>query len=139
MYMSQAINGAWNYTCYRSAVTKEVIKSGITSDTVDLNQLDSNSFFCRIAGYLEAEQKGYYTFLMVGEPGTKLFIGDQLIMEIPKGGDYNSWLVPLEKGFYAIRYEYSHPKGGKNFEFYYMLPGAHDNGPIPASAMYYVK
>jgi predicted alpha/beta superfamily hydrolase len=136
---SQAIGGAWNYTCYRSAATKEVIKSGITSDTLDLNQLDSNSFFCRIAGYLETGQKGYYTFLIVGEPGTKLFIGEQHLMEIPQGTDYLSWIVPLEKGFYAIRYEYSHPKGGKNFEFYYMLPGAQDNGSIPASAMYYVK
>jgi len=116
-----------------------VIKSGTTSDTLDLNQLDSNSYFCRIAGYLETGQKGYHTFLMVGEPGTKLFIGDQLLMEIPQGEDYISWLVPLEKGFYAIRYEYSHPKGGKNFEYYYMLPGASDNGPILPAVMYYVK
>lgn len=136
---SEAINGAWNYTCYRSASAKEVIKSGKTSDTLDLNQLDTNSYFCRVAGYLETSQKGYYTFLTVGEPGTKLFIGDQLLMEIAPGKDYQSWIVPLEKGFYPIRYEYPHPKGGKNFEFYYMLPGAQDNGPIQASAMYYVK
>jgi predicted alpha/beta superfamily hydrolase len=94
---SDAINGGWNYTCYRSASAKEVIKSGKTSDTLDLNQLDSNGYFCHIAGYLETAQKGYYTFLTAGEPGTKLFIGDQLLMEIAPGKDYQSWIVPLGK------------------------------------------
>jgi predicted alpha/beta superfamily hydrolase len=143
----QAMQGAWNYAVFKgggNAAANEganggLIKAGITSDTVNLNEVDSNGFFGRLSGYLETGKKGYYIFWMVGEPGTKLYVGDQLLMEIAAGGDFRNFMVPLEKGFYAIRYEYPHPKGGKHFEFGYQLPGDNDNGPIPAANMYYTK
>jgi hypothetical protein len=132
----QAVKGAWNYACYNTAETGEAIRSGRTAENLDINQLDSNDFFGRLSGWLETEQKGYYTFLMAGESGTKLYIGDQLITEIAPGTDFRSFIVPMEKGFYPIRFEYSHHKGGRDFGFGYKPPNATDDGPILPSVMY---
>ncbi|MBN8855279.1 MAG: hypothetical protein BGO55_24260 [Sphingobacteriales bacterium 50-39] len=131
-----AVKGAWNYACYRSAADKEVLRSGRTGENVNINQLDSNDFFGRLSGYLETGKKGYYTFGMAGEPGTKLYIGDQLIMEIAQDSDFRTFIVPMEKGFYSIRFEYSHHKGGREFGFGYRLPDEPGDGPILPSVMY---
>jgi predicted alpha/beta superfamily hydrolase len=133
----QAVKGGWNYTCYRTVAANEIIKSGRTGDNVDINQLDSSDFFGRLSGWLESEKKGYYTFLMAGEAGTKLYIGDQLLMEIAPGTDYRSCIVPMERGFYTIRFEYAHHKGSPNFDFGYKVPGSPGDGPIPPAVMYY--
>jgi len=132
----QAAKGGWNYVCYKTATANEIVKSGRTGENIDINQLDSNEFFCRLSGYLETEKKGYYTFMMGGEPGTKLYIGDQLLMEIAPGTDFRSFIVPMEKGFYPIRFEYSHHKGGNNFGFGYKLPNSPNDEPIQSSVMY---
>jgi len=132
----QAVKGGWNYACYKTAAASEIIRSGRTAENVDINQLDSSDFFGRLSGYLETEKKGYYTFLMAGEPGTKLYIGDQLLMEITPGTDFRSFIVPMEKGFYPIRFEYQHHKGGINFGFGYKLPNSPNDEPIQASVMY---
>jgi hypothetical protein len=134
----QAVQGAWSYACYRGAGDASATKSGTTLERFNPNGLDSNDFFCRLGGYLESKEKGYYVFEMAGEPGTKLTVGDQ-VLEIAKGKDYNSFIVPLEKGFYAIQFEYSHHKGGRDFDFSYKLPGALGDGGIEPSVMYYVK
>jgi len=132
----QAVKGAWNYACYKTAGANEAIKSGRTTENLDINQLDSNDFFGRLSGYIETDKKGYYTFLMVGEPGAKLYIGDQLMMEIAPGTDFHSFMVPMGKGFYSIRFEYQHHKGGRGFGYGYRTPDAPDDGPIMPSVMY---
>jgi len=133
-----AVKGGWTFTCYKTTAGGEVIKTGRIPGNVDINQVDSNGFFCRVGGYMETEKKGYYVFEMAGEPGTKLFIGDRLLMEIPVGSDYRSVIVPMEVGFYAVRFEYSHRKGGANFDFSYKIPDATDDGGVPPGLMYYV-
>jgi len=133
-----AIKGGWNFTCYKTAAGGEVIKTGRIPSNVDLNQVDSNGFFCRISGLLKTEKMGYYVFIIAGEPGTKLYIGDRLLMEIPAGSDNGNFIVPLELGFYPVRLEYSHRKGGANIDFGYKLPDAVEGEGIPDSLMYYV-
>jgi hypothetical protein len=134
----QAVQGAWSYACYRAPGDATATKSGTTLERFNPNGLDTADFFCRIGGYLESKQKGYYVFELAGEPGTKLLLGD-LVLEVPTGKDYNSFIVPLEQGFYAIRFEYSHHKNGPNFDFGYKGPDAPGAGSIEPSVMYYVK
>jgi len=62
-----------------------------------------------------------------------------LLMEIAAGTDYNSFIVPMETGFHAIRFEYVHKKGGKDFGYSYIPPGASTDGPILPAVMYYGK
>ncbi len=131
------VQGGWNYACYRTAAGPDLIKSGLTAEHLDLNGVDTSGFFCRISGYLETSKKGYYTFQMAGEPGSKLFLGNALLMEIPAGEDYNSFMVPLEKGFYDIKFEYTHTKGGRNFDFGYRMPNVAGDGPFLPVVMYH--
>jgi predicted alpha/beta superfamily hydrolase len=138
----QAVQGAWSYAVYHSAgdaaTAAAATKSGTTLEQFNPNGLDSTDFFCKLGGYLEAKQKGYYVFELAGEPGNKLIVGDQ-VLEVAAGKDYNSFIVPLQKGFYVIRFEYSHHKGGRDFDFSYKLPGASGDGGIDPSVMYYVR
>jgi len=135
---ARAVQGAWSYACYRAPGSTTVIKSGTTLEQFNPNGLDTADFFCRIGGYLESKQKGYYVFMLEGESGTRLVIGDQMV-EVGAGKGYTSFIVPLQKGFYPIRFEYSHHKDGANFDFGYKLPDASGGGSIEPSVMYYVK
>lgn len=132
-----AIQGGWNYACFRTADGTSLIKSGTTAEHVDLNNVDSNGVFYTLSGYLETTKKGYYMFEMAGEQGAKLFLGGAPLMEIPAGKDYNSYLVPLEAGFYDIRFEYTHSKGGSNFYFGYRRPDVAGDGPFLPGVMYH--
>lgn len=132
---ANALSGGWSYTCYSDSGMKHIIKSGITDEHLNLNQLnDTSNFYCRISGFLQTEKEGYYSFQVVGGPGTKLYLNNQLLVET---GNYKSFIVPLKKGFYPIQYEYSHHNGGPDFEFYYLIPGQPENGAIPFSLMYH--
>ena len=132
---ANALSGGWSYTCYSDSGMKHIIKSGVTDEHLNLNQLnDSSNFYCRISGFLQTEKEGYYSFQVVGGPGTKLYLNNQLLVQT---GDYKSFIVPLKKGFYPIQYEYSHHNGGPDFEFYYLIPDQPENGAIPSSLMYH--
>jgi hypothetical protein len=132
--------GMVKYACFKDAAGTQPLSAGILTPEKDVNQLyeGADSFYCHLSGYLETAKAGYYIFEMGGEPGTKFFIGNKLLMEIPAGSDYQSFMIPLEQGFYPIRAEYCHRKGGNNFDFGYIVPGATDDGPIPPSALYHV-
>jgi len=131
--------GTLNYACYKDAGNTQKISSGIITPDKNINQLaDADSFFCRISGYFETTEAGYYTFEISGGEGTKLYIGDKLLIDIPAKSYYQSFIIPLGKGFYPIRFEYMHQKGGANFDFGYVVPGATSDSSIPPSLMYYV-
>lgn len=131
--------GAVKYACFKDPAATQALSAGILTPEKDINQLDkSDSFYCHLSGYLETVKAGYYIFEMAGEQGTKFFLGNQLLMEISAGSDYQSFMIPLEQGFYPIRIECYHRKDGHNFDFRYVVPGATDDGPVPPSALYYV-
>lgn len=135
---AQAVSGGFSYGCYRTAADAQAYKTGVFSGNMNLNDLDSNDYFCRLSGWVETAKKGYYIFEMSGPPGTRFFLGDKVLMEIEAGKDYNSYIVPLQSGFYSIRFEYTHQKKGKDFDFSYQPPGEPGDIAIPVSAMYHV-
>lgn len=70
-----------------------------------------------------------------GNDFSKVYLGDRLLL----GNNYISgegegFMVPLDRGFYPIRIEYVHKKGGNNIEPVYLKPEGADDFPI-ASAM----
>ena len=131
---ARAVSGAWNYKVYSDSAMHHVLRSGILAENTNLNQMnDTNNFYCRISGFLETEKEGYYIFEMAGK--AKLYINDQLLMQTD---NYKSFIVPLKKGFYPVRFEFSHTKSGSNFDFGYKLPDEKGDGPIPMKLMYYL-
>jgi predicted alpha/beta superfamily hydrolase len=134
---AKAIAGGWSYAAYTDAGDTVPIKLGITNDRFDQNNVDTGEFFCRLSGFLETTKKGYYTFLMGGAPGTKLFLNDRLLMEVPAGAGGYSFLIPLEKGFYSIRFEYSRRKDGPRFNFGYRTPDSPEDRDFLPTVMYH--
>jgi predicted alpha/beta superfamily hydrolase len=134
--MASAVSGGWNYSWHRIPGGDTPVRTGVFAGNINLNELDSNGFACRISGWFEAKDKGYYVFEMNGAPGTKLFIGDMQLMEVAAGSDHNSFIVPLEKGLHAIRFEYTHQKGGKDFDFSYKSPREPGDEGIPSALMW---
>jgi predicted alpha/beta superfamily hydrolase len=133
-----AVSGGWSFALYRPDSGGSVIKTGIFGANVNPNQLDTVDYFCRLSGWLEVAEKGYYVLEMGGQPGTRLYLGDQLLMEIAAGEEYRSFIIPLEKGAHAIRFEFARRKDKKEFDFSYKPPHESDDIPIPTSAMYHL-
>ena len=130
--------GSFNYTCYTDSTKQKSLCTGIVPPGKNLNELVIDStFLTLLSGWLQTEKAGYYVFEMVGEPGTKFFAGSHLLMEIAAGTDYVSFMAPLEKGFYPIRFEYPHRKDGNSFAFSYITPGGTGDESIPTSLIYY--
>lgn len=134
----EAVGGGWSYATHRQGAGDPVIKTGVFADGVNQNALDTVDYACTLGGWLEVKEKGYYVFEMAGGPGAKLFIGDRQLMEIAAGTDYNSFMIPLEKGAHAVRFEFTHKKGGGDFGFSYELPGQAYDDAIPVALMYHL-
>lgn len=85
----------------------------------------------RLDGYLEVKEDGYYTFGLSTDDGSKLYIGNQLVINADgiHGSVDHSGIVPLQKGFYPIRVDYFQREGGMRIDLIYVTPSA--KGPTP--------
>jgi predicted alpha/beta superfamily hydrolase len=85
----------------------------------------------RMDGYLEIKEDGYYTFGLSSDDGSKLYIGNQLLINADglHGSEDHSGIVSLQKGFYPIRVDYFQREGGMNINLIYVTPSA--GGPKP--------
>jgi len=93
---------------------------------------------CRMEGYLEIKEDGYYSFLIDTDAETKLYINDQLIIAyngVDKNKGFQTYVLPLEKGFYAVRLEHFQKKRGSGLRFNYVPPGLKPM-PIPLNFLY---
>lgn len=139
----EAVSGGWNYAWHRTdgagqAGADTTIKKGIAGEGFHPNRLDTNAYACQTTGWLEVLEKGYYVIEMNGAPGTKLVVDDRPLMEIAAGKDYDSYIMPLDKGAHSIRFEFTHEKGGKDFDVSYKPPGQPGDGGLPIPQMYYL-
>jgi hypothetical protein len=87
---------------------------------------DPDHFALLEEGYIEIKQDGYYTFSLNSDDGSRLYIGNKLIMDYD--GIHGRWatktyMVPLQKGFYPVRLEYFQNKYDLFLELKYMPPG----------------
>lgn len=104
------------------------VKQGQMDNNYNLNSFGHKApFACAVDGYLEIERDGYYTFFLEADYMAKLFLGDQLIIDIDQSHNTigsKSFVLPLAKGFYPIRMEYLHKSGDRDFSLTYIPPPA---------------
>ena len=92
----------------------------------------------RFAGYLKVGRAGGYTFFLRSDDGSRLSIGDQVIVDNDGAHDAlaeKSGSVMLQKGFHRITLDYFQERGEAELEVRYEEPGARKR-PIPSSALY---
>ncbi|KQV50767.1 hypothetical protein ASC95_15585 [Pelomonas sp. Root1217] len=112
----------------------KALQSGITNKDFDVNRLPrQTNFACLIEGYIEIQKAGYYIFALDSDDGSKLYLGENLLISydgLHGDGSPKTYLIPLEKGFYPIRMEYFQKAGGAHLKLQYVVPGEEKPRPI---------
>ena len=115
-------------------------RSGVAGNDFDLSSFPHDvSFSLVLDGYIEIKEEGYYIFELGGDAGSKVYLGKTLLI----GNHYKeaygeTFMIPLQKGFYPFRVEYRHPSGGGDLVPVYLKPERQEDFPIPAKMEYSV-
>ncbi|MGM9486856.1 alpha/beta hydrolase-fold protein [Ideonella sp. YS5] len=118
------------------------VRSGAADKDFALDKLPRQTdFACLFEGFIEIQNAGYYVFALDSDDGSKLFLGDQLLISydgLHGGGNSKSYLIPLEKGFYPIRMEYFQKAGGALLNLRYVVPTDETEKvvPVPLERLY---
>lgn len=144
--------GGFHYAYYEgkwdSTVNFKLLKpqqEGITTADFDIDKLPAkNNYALVIDGLLQAKEEGYYIFVLDADKGSKLYLGNQLLIQWE--GSYSSrtysYILPLQKGFYPFRLEYLHRNEDFKLKLSYLTPGTLDSKnpvPIPADLQYRLR
>lgn len=119
----------------------KAVRTGIADSSFNLENLPLKSDFgCVFEGYLKIDTEGYYIFALSSSDGSKFFINGREIINNDglHGSDwYRSYVVPLEKGYYPVRFEYFQHEGGRSLNLIYLPPNTHETVSLPFKAMYF--
>jgi len=117
------------------------IKTGITDSTFSVGKIKSQTnFACLIEGYLKVETEGYYSFGLDSDDGSKFYLNGKLLISndgLHPTGNFKSYVVPLQKGFYPVRIEFFQGEGGLDLQLVYLLPETQRPIGIPNNLQYY--
>jgi hypothetical protein len=75
-------------------------------------------FGMTIQGYIKVPKQGIYTFYTNSDDGSKLYIGDQEVVDNGgyHGGTIKRGQIALEEGFHNLRINYFQGGGGKDLQ-----------------------
>jgi predicted alpha/beta superfamily hydrolase len=142
--------GGWRYNYYEGSWDSlpdfkklNAVKSGLTDTAFSIVKLPKQkNFAVLIDGQLEIKTEGYYIFAIDADGGAKLSLGKQLLINydgIHHSGNYQTFIVPLVKGFYPLTLEYFQKDANPSFNFVYLTPGTNEPTSIPVAVQYAVK
>ncbi len=84
-------------------------------------RLRNDEFGFKIEGFIDVPEDAYYTLFLVSDDGSKLYIGDRLVVDndglhAPKE---KSGIIGLKKGLHQITIEFFEKHGGEALEVYW--------------------
>lgn len=148
----RAVSGGFSYSYFEGPwdtlpnfKNLRPVKTGIfTKDFALSNIPGQNPSAYLVEGFLEVEEDGYYVFGLSSEKSSKFYLGDQLLIKsegLPENFKMESFLVPLQKGFYPIRLEYLQISPDRPIQVYYVTPDDPYQAPvnIPRERQYRLK
>ncbi len=100
--------------------TLEPVQSGNVDSDFQLSAVLQGNAACLIEGSVEIIEDGYYVFVLDSENGSRLFVGDQLIIDRDGSGSKGliSFALPLTKGIYPLHLELLMKKGARDSHFF---------------------
>jgi len=110
-----------------------------TQATFDLsNKLRDFAYAIEFEGYYEAPEDGQYTFATRSDDGSKLFIGDQLVVDNDglQSATTEDGIIGLKAGTHKIRVAYFERTGSEFLSVSVKAPSDGSLMEIPASALY---
>jgi len=142
-------SGGLKYSYYEGSWEKlpdfkdlKPVKTGVADSAFSVNGLPNKAnFACLFKGYFEIVKNGYYIFALISKDGSRLFLGDKLIIDndgVHSTANAQSFVLPLEKGFYPVRIEYFQKNENGVFQLIYLDPETMNNPTgIPFGYQYY--
>ncbi|SNY47274.1 family 16 glycoside hydrolase [Paractinoplanes atraurantiacus] len=110
--------------------------------TVDWSTTDQfglgDNFVTHALANLTVPATGQYAFRLVSDDGSKLFVGDTLLIDHDGLHDVEppgEGTIELTAGVYPIRVEHFDRDGGQRLTLSWKTPGANDFAVVPASAL----
>ncbi|MBS0028088.1 hypothetical protein ACTJJ0_06510 [Chitinophaga sp. 22321] len=116
------------------------LQSGIAGKDFDLNKFPAQHAYAIVKeGHIAIDEPGYYIFEMgPGNDYSKVYIGDQQVLGMHfKAGEGESFMLPMDKGFYPIRILYFRPEKGERLQDIYLKAAMKDDYIIPAEMLYH--
>ncbi len=116
------------------------IKEGKIEKKFDFSLFpEETNYGCVLEGYIKIEEAGMYTFVLNSGYDIKMYINNQPI--ITKIGMHNvkygkSYVLPLESGYYPIKFSFLKKGKKKDYAFYYLKPNAEDSEIFPFDLFY---
>jgi hypothetical protein len=144
----ESISGGLRYSYYEGSWEKlpdfkklKPVKTGIADSAFNISDLPrKTNFACLFEGYFEISKDGYYLFALVSNDGSKLLLGDKLIIDndgVRSTESVKSFILPLEKGFYPVRIEYFQKDEGSVLQLFYLEPGTENPTRFPFRYQYH--
>jgi predicted alpha/beta superfamily hydrolase len=100
------------------------IQTGLADSLFNINKLPGKTnFACLLEGYFEIPRDDYYVFGLVSNDGSKLFLGDKLIIDndgVHTTESVKTFILPLKKGYYPVRVEYFQKDESSVFQLLYV-------------------
>jgi predicted alpha/beta superfamily hydrolase len=104
----------------------------LPSKTFTLNQLQADAVgWKKFDAYMEIKQTGYYNLQVMGARAIRWYMNTQLLFRADSAaanGRYQSVIVPLEVGYYAVHIEVKAQHKGEDAVLLYNTPASGDNG-----------
>jgi len=110
-----------------------------TAEGFDISPRKSNERFgFRFSGYIKVARTGVYTFYLESDDGSKLFIGEQCIIDNDglHGSNVESGMIALGEGAHPITVTFFQKTGGLNLELFYSGEGL-EMQEVPPSALFH--
>ncbi|NLE01841.1 MAG: hypothetical protein GX640_18405 [Fibrobacter sp.] len=119
------------------------IQTGVADSLFNINKLPGKTnFACLLEGYFEIPRDDYYVFALVSNDGSRLFLGDKLIIDndgVRSAESIKTFILPLKKGFYPVRVEYLQKDESSVFQLLNVNMETGNATNYPFSFQYYVK
>ncbi len=138
--LNKVASGGLKYSYYEGSWDKlpdfvqlKPVATGIADSTFTLQKLPAKTnFACLFEGYIEIVTDGYYLFGLGSDDGSKLYLGDKLLIDHDglHSEAAKSFVLPLQKGFYPIRLEYFQKEGESGLDLLYMVPDVKPGNPV---------
>jgi predicted alpha/beta superfamily hydrolase len=144
--LKNAKQGGFNYSYYErdqdswpDLKNLKPLRTGVTNKDFENTLPRENNYALLIDGFIEIKEDGYHVFYVRAAKGSKLWLGERLLMKWDESREDNVYIVPLSKGFYPLRMEYFNEKEKYNLLLFYLTPGrmaTADPNPIPVDVEY---
>jgi alpha-L-fucosidase len=118
--------------------TIKPVKSGAADNISLALRAREDNFGFLFPGFIRVPADGVYTFYTDSDDGSRLYIGDELVVENDglHGMQERKGAIALAAGLHPIRVIYFDKTGGDGLNISYSAPGI-EKKPIPSEALYH--